>query len=338
MAAGAETVRVLIVDGKKSVAIQGRGGLIVNGKGTNPSLTVIAAAMSAEPLRVSSAGTTILLDKRSYRGTLEVRKKNASSLQVINELDIEDYLKGVVAAEIPYEWHAETLKAQAVASRTYALYQKRRSGRRFYDLLATVNSQMYLGVRGERPSAVAAVEATRGEVLRYNGWLIAAYYHSSCGGHTEDARELWGIDEPYLHGVDCDCQRISKYGLWEKHFTLRTLLPALGRKGYDVGNIVSVEPGEITPAGRVKRVLFRSDLGTVSVPSDVLRSSLGYAEVPSLFFEPEFVGGEFVLSGRGLGHGVGLCQWGALEMALRGSNYRAILRYYYPGAQIRSAE
>lgn len=329
----ADTVRVLILDGQKSVRIASRDGVLAEGVGKRAFLTVGAATLGKYPLRIRPIGAAVMLNNASYRGTLEVRKQGADTLLVINELDIEDYLKGVVAAEIPHDWHDEALKAQAVASRTYALYQKEHAAGRAYHLRATVNSQVYLGIRGERPSAAKAVDETRGQALRYDGRLLAAYYHSSCGGHTEDGRELWGFDAPYLRGVDCECQRISKYGAWEKRFPLPVLLQTLRREGYGLDDIIAVEAGEITPAGRVKRVLFRSDRGTVSVPSETLRASLGYSNVPSLFFEPEFVAREFILSGRGLGHGVGLCQWGAQEMALRGEGYRAILLHYYPGAR-----
>ena len=125
--------------------------------------------------------------------------------------------KGVVASEIPHDWKFEALKAQAVAARTYALYQKRTSGRRAYHILChRQQSGLYRPYSGERPRAAQAVQDTRGLVIVYQGEVIPAFYHSSCGGHTENAYELWGIDEPYLRGVDCQCQEISRYGLWEK--------------------------------------------------------------------------------------------------------------------------
>jgi stage II sporulation protein D len=298
------------------------------------SLTLQAGQKGAGPWRVRSLRGTLSVNGRPYRGTAEVRKRRNGRLQVINELDIEDYLKGVIAAEVPSDWEMEALKAQAVASRTYALYQKRESGKRSYHIRDTVDSQVYLGFKGERARAVRAVEETKGEVVLYDGNLAAAFYHASCGGHTEDALVLWGIDEPYLKGVDCDCQRISAYGLWEKRFSIVAVMTALRREGYRIDAVRSVESGMITPGGRVMNVLFRSRRGTLSVPSEVFRSALGYSRVPSIFFEPELIDEEVVFSGRGLGHGVGLCQWGAREMAQRGYDYRAILRHYYPGTSI----
>jgi len=286
------------------------------------------------PVRVSSSGEFIQVNGKSYRGSIELRNKNSGLLLVINELDIEDYLLGVVAAEIPHDWGPEALKAQAVASRTFALYQKKTAGKKPYHILATVNGQMYIGRRGERPSAVRAVRETEGFALEYNGEVIQAFYHSSCGGHTEDAFELWGIDAPYLKGVDCDCQRISKYGVWEKRFAPSSLATALHRSGYRVGAINAVTIGSITPAGRVRSVSVRDAAGITIIPAEDLRRAVGYSQVPSVFFETEILEGEVVFSGRGLGHGVGLCQWGAKEMADRGLDYRAILSHYYPGTRI----
>lgn len=337
-AAGAsENVRVAISDNRRTVTLRAAAGLVVEGgaedRGT-ATVTISAAAAGRVPVRVRSRSGIVAVNGRPYRGIVEVRKKANGLLQVINDLDIEDYLKGVIAAEIPNDWDMEALKAQAVASRTYAVYQKRASGKRAYHILDTVDSQVYLGVRGERRRALSAVERTRGEIVLYDGEVIAAFYHSSCGGHTEDASVLWGIDEPYLKGVDCNCQEISAYGLWEKRFSIPTVVGALRRDGYRLDRIDSVECGMLTPGGRVMDVRFRSRGNSTSVPAETIRAALGYSRVPSIFFEPELIDSEVVFSGRGLGHGVGLCQWGALELARRGFGYKAILKHYYPGTTI----
>ncbi len=330
-----------MLNNARSVTLEAGTGLIVRGvrEGQGDrSITVRPADLDRRPMRIRSAGRFISVNGRAYRGTLEIRKKRNGLILVVNDVDIEDYLLGVVAAEIPSDWEMEALKAQAVASRTYALYQKRSGGRRSYHMQATVNSQMYLGRRGERKRATAAVAATRGIVVTYRGDVIPAFYHASCGGHTENAELLWGIDEPYLKGVDCDCQKISKYGLWEKRFTVAGVVRALRREGYRLRDIGDIRIGSLTPAGRVKNVLFLSRGRTVSVPAEALRAALGYANVPSIFFEPEIIDREVVLSGRGRGHGVGLCQWGAKEMAGRGFRYEQILQHYYPGTSLSLIE
>ena len=333
----AENIRVAIADNQRSVTLQTAAGLQIEGSPGHrqeKAVTFRPADMGRQPVRVSSSGEQVKVNGKAYRGTIEIRKKKNGTLLVVNDLDLEAYLLGVVAAETPADWEMEVLKAQAVASRTYALYQKQNAGRRPYHILATVDSQMYLGKRGERQRAAQAVKETRGMIITFHGEVIPAFYHASCGGHTEDALVLWGIDEPYLKGVDCDCQNISTYGSWEKRVTMAGIIRALGREGYRLGEVNSVEIGTLTAAGRVKNVLFRHAGGTTSVPAETLRATLGYSSLPSIFFEPEIIGREVVLSGRGLGHGVGLCQWGAKEMARTGADYQAILAYYYPGTAL----
>lgn len=330
--AGAETIRVSIAADQRSVELRSSAGLVAEGgKQQGKSMSLRPASVGRAPLRVHGRGGAVTVGGHAYRGIVEVRRKSNGRLQVINELDLEEYLKGVVAAEVPSDWEMEALKAQAVASRTYAIHQKRANGRRPFHIENTVNGQVYLGRRGERPRAVRAVEATKGQVVLYEGRVIAAFYHSSCGGRTEDASALWGIEAPYLRGVDCDCQQISTYGLWEKRFSAAEVLAALRREGYRMSVIDEVEGGSITPGGRMREVRFRHPGGLLSVPSESLRAALGYSRVPSIFFEPELAEREVVLSGRGLGHGVGLCQWGAEELARKGYTYQRILQHYYPG-------
>jgi len=328
---------VAIADNQRSVTLEAPAGLRTTGapgRTSGHAAAYHAADVGKTPVRASSPGGFINVNGKAYRGAIEIRKKGNGRLLVVNELDLEAYLLGVVAAEIPSDWEREALKAQAVASRTYALYQKQNAGRRAYHILATVDSQMYLGMRGERRRATEAVEETEGLVITYRGAVIPAFYHSSCGGHTENALELWGVDEPYLKGVDCDCQNISRYGIWEKRFTTAGVIRALRREGFRIADIGSVEMGDLTPAGRVKNVIFRNSGRATSVPAETIRAALGYSNIPSIFFEPELMDQEVVFSGRGLGHGIGLCQWGAKEMAGKGSDYKAILAHYYPGTVV----
>ena len=336
-----ENIRVAILDDQRSVAITSTSGLVIAGKPSRKRISALmfrAATLGKRPVRVSSLNKVVLVNGTSYRGWVELRKKTNGLLLVVNDLDLEDYLKGVIAAEVPPNWEIDALKAQAVASRTYALNEKRRYGNRPYHILATIDSQMYSGVRSEYPKAVLAVIETKGLVLVHEGKLIPAFYHANCGGHTENASELWGIDAPYLKGVDCECQRILKSELWEKRFTIPQFLDTLKRAGYPLSDISDISVASVTPAGRVKNVALRSKYGSTIVPAEILRSALGSTVVPSLFFELELTDGEVVFSGRGKGHGVGLCQWGAHEMAGQGHDFRSILLHYYPGTLLMKME
>jgi len=338
MALGSENIRVALGDNQKIVLVSSNKGLIIEGRSIdhNPkNIRFDASSTDNRPVRLKAQGEFIHVNGKSYRGWLEIRKKGNGLLLVVNELDVEDYLRGVLASEVPVGWEYEALKAQAVAARTYALYQKRTAGRRLYHIVASVNSQVYDGSKKERPREAQAVTDTRGIVIVYRGEIIPAFYHASCGGHTENAEELWGIDAPYLKGVDCECQRISQYGIWEKRIGLARIVNALRRQGFRVNDISGMNIQGITPAGRVKAVSIQSLHGKLFVPAESLRAAIGNSTIPSVFFELEIDGNEAVFSGRGSGHGVGLCQWGAEEMAERGWNYQTILAHYYPGTDIR---
>jgi len=336
--AASESIRVAISDDQQSVTLKASSGLLQTGTSTvgrGGEMVFKPSSVNSKAVRVRSTDGLTQVNGRRYRGWVELRKKKNGLLLVVNDLDLEEYLKGVIASEIPHDWESDALKAQAVAARTYALYQKQMAGNRAYHILSTVSSQVYGGRSGERTNAVRAVRETKGLVITYRGKVIPAFFHSSCGGHTENASELWGIDEPYLKGVDCECQAISKYGLWEKRISVPEVANTLRRLGYPVNDISELNIGSITPAGRVKEVLFRSADGTSSnVPAETLRAAIGNTVIPSVFFELELLEGEVVFSGRGMGHGVGLCQWGAKEMAQRGYDFRAILAHYYPGTEL----
>ena len=340
-AQASENIRVVISSTKGTVTLKAQAGLMVEGSSSDHKerkMIIGSSFIGRRPIRVKSAGEFIEVNGKSYRGWIELRGKKNGLLLVINELDIEDYLQGVIAEEIPHDWEFEALKAQAVASRTYALYQKQRAGKRAYHILATVNGQVYSGRSGEQARTVQAVRETKGIIITYGGEVIPAFYHASCGGHTENAMELWGMDLPFLRGVDCECQEISKYGVWEKRLSIATATAALHRQGYRLKGISKLEINGITAAGRVKQVSIYHAAGIESVPAETLRSAIGYAVIPSVFFEIAVTGNEIVISGRGLGHGVGLCQWGAQEMAQRGKDYKAILSHYYPGTTLMRTE
>ncbi|MGC1456572.1 MAG: SpoIID/LytB domain-containing protein [Nitrospirota bacterium] len=333
-ASAAESIRVAIADNQRTVSLKSSRGLLIAGTpsgGREKLLRFTPASVGRKPVRIRSTDGFTQVNGKRYRGWVELRKQKSGLLLVVNDLDLEEYLRGVIAAEVPPDWELEALKAQAVASRTYALYEKRTSGKRLYHILATVSSQVYNGVNGEQVNAVQAVVETSGLILTYRGKVIPAFYHANCGGHTENASLMWGIDAPYLKGVDCECQSIVKDGLWEKRVSVSQVSAALRRQGFRVDHISDMRIADITPAGRVKTVTIMSASGTTTVPAETLRAALGNTEIPSVFFELELSEGEAVFSGRGRGHGVGLCQWGAKEMAEKGHDFKSILSHYYPG-------
>jgi stage II sporulation protein D len=263
--------------------------------------------------------------------------RRGKGLMVVNQVDLEEYVKGVVPAEVNSAWHPEMLKVQAVAARTYALYQHMLSAGRDYDVAASIQDQVYRGRQGIDARVVDAVESTRGLVVTHQGAPIYAAFSSTAAGITEDAVVVWAKDLPYLKGVECPFDLESPYYQWKASFKLETLEKNLRLLGFPVGTIATITPLSYSRAGRVATLRILHSKGETIVRGEEIRKAVGYTVVPSTQFTIESVGAEVVLSGYGAGHAVGLCQWGAKELAELGYSFSAILRYYYPGTELQNA-
>lgn len=204
------------------------------------SIPLYAVSMKDTKVSLTSNGSSgIKLAERygrSYRGAFEISGFN-NKLAVVNELPFEQYLYSVVGGEMPGSWHSEALKAQAVAARTYALYQG--FGFQIAHVVDTVLSQAYGGIGAEKPTTVAAVDATRGEVALYNGKLIEALFSSSAGGASSDSKEIWGSEVPYLKSVSSP-DEVSEKGLYQWY---RVVLPD-GASGYIRGDLLEETNGK----------------------------------------------------------------------------------------------
>ncbi|MDQ7843854.1 MAG: SpoIID/LytB domain-containing protein [Armatimonadota bacterium] len=289
------------------------------------------------PVRlIPSPGARLYVAIRPYRGILEVRRTPSGRLTVINELDLEEYLYGVLKMEVDPRWPAEALKAQAVAARTLAIYSLGRFRAEGYDVRATTESQVYGGLAVEDPRTTAAVDATRGEVVTYQGRPILAVYHSDSGGATESSEYVWGGRYPYLRGVP---DPYTSAAPWTLRMGLSELEGRLRRAGLGVSAITGVDVADVTPSGRARTVRITSASGTVVVRATDLRGLIGTEVMKSTLFAVRLFAGDepwVEFSGRGSGHGVGLSQWGARGQALAGASYADILRYYYSGVTIES--
>lgn len=272
----------------------------------------------------------LLVDGARYPGKIEVCKDGAG-MYLINELPLEEYVRNVVSWEVGPNWDLEALKVQAVIARTYALFKKSARNNTSYDVTSTVLDQVYRGdVSDELVSD--AVAQTRGEVLTYGGKLIEAFYHSTCGGETEDPREVFGRKYPYLRPVKSKCD-LSPYRVWEREIPLKEISKALG-----VPVVRGLSIRSYTSTGRVRTLRVSLDRRVTTVYATDLRKMLGWKRLPSTNFTFTRKGNNLFFRGKGYGHGVGLCQWGALEMARDGKNYRQILSFYYPGTTIEIYE
>jgi stage II sporulation protein D len=344
-----ESIRVLLAPDPPSVTIAGSPDLTLTDPDGRPvaggfkGSVVIAAGpqgliIQNEPtdrreLVASSGSGAIRIDDRDVGGILHIALYH-DKIRLINELDLEDYLKGVVPIEISSKWHPEVLKVQAIISRTYALYQRQLNLGKDYDVQATTADQVYEGRDKEDPVTNQAVAETRGLVLTYEGQLILSAYHSTSAGPTENAAEVWGMDLPYLKGVSCPFDQNSPYYQWNRSIPMDTVQKAFSTAGYSIGTIASITPFRWTEAGRISQIRLIHSRGELILKAGDLRRILGYQELPSAHFRIEKIGREVQLRGHGYGHGVGLCQWGAKEMAEMGYKYDRILKYYYPGVLV----
>lgn len=290
----------------------------------------------------------ILNGDSTYRGLLRITR-NGDKLALTNHVDIESYLKGVLRGELPKHFHRESFKAQCVAARTYVLYQmKTASGDRSFDVYDNEGSQMYIGVTGEGPKAVEAVEATNGEVCVWpNGdvdTLFCTYYSSACGGQTQHVTNVKPNDPdvpPLAGGVVCNDCYLSRYYEWDPVRISKADLTKCIVKRYPsvakIGEIVGLRPKEIEPGGHIVRIQLDGKNGTnETLMGEDFRLCVGGHKLKSTHFTIEDDGDSFVFShGKGFGHGVGLCQNGMEVKARRGMGYRKILHIYYPGSEIR---
>jgi stage II sporulation protein D len=304
------------------------------------------------------ANALITLNGRGYRGSV-VLLPVQSGLTVVNRLGIESYLLGVVSAEMGRRAPAEqaALRAQAVVSRTYALRNLGRWKAQGYDLSATVSDQVYSGQSAETPEGSAAVNDTRGRVLTYDGAPIEAFFYSTCGGRTADGAEVFrGAVRPYLRSLEdraadgsVYCSISPRYR-WHEEWTSEALLATLQRNLPPVSRVLSSDVREVSavrvahrgPSGRVDQLAI--GLGGPEIRVDgplirqVMRPSSG-EPLRSTAFELVATNGprgisRLVIDGMGSGHGVGLCQWGAVGRARAGQGYEQILASYFPGTRL----
>jgi stage II sporulation protein D len=267
-------------------------------------------------------------------GTIEVSHRG-SKLLVINRVGLEEYVAGVVSGEINTQWHPEALKAQAVAARTYVLYKSIENSEQPYDVVSSVQDQVYRGRAHINKRVWEAVMRTKGRVVTFDDRPIYAAYSSTAAGPTEDALYVWALDLPYLKGVECPFDEKAPRYHWRTAIPLEILEQRLRKEQFHVGAIATITPYTFTPSGRVDRIRILHSRGQTILRGQDLRRVVGYSKIFSTQFRIESFGHQIVISGRGAGHGVGMCQWGMKEMAELGYTYEAIVQYYYPGTTLR---
>ena len=347
----AELIRVALLQQVESLTLASPQGLIITTNGDEEysngrSVTIFVGSNGgglmvdgrrtlAERVELRGRNGEIILNGMTLPGRVIVRRQS-NRLLVVNELDIEEYLKGVVPVEMNPAWHLEALKVQAIAARTYAIYQMRQGGKKDFDILASTKDQVYRGRNNVHPTVLRAVEQTRNLILTYGGLPIFAAYSSTAAGTTEDAMYVWSMDLPYLKGVECPFDMDSPHYQWRTDVALPHLERRLREEGFPVGIIASIDPASFSRSGRVAQVRILHSDGELFLRGEDLRRIVGYTVLSSTMFDFELAGLRIQFTGRGAGHGVGLCQWGAKVLAERGYSAETILDYYYPGTEIRN--
>ena len=269
-----------------------------------------------------------------YRGQIFI-KANGESLLLVNEVSLDQYLYGVLPSEIGASWPRESLKAQAVAARTYALFRASQVESTLYDLDDSTRSQVYLGTSKEEASTNAAVDSTSGLVLAYDGKPAETFFHANCGGHTADVATVWGGQSAYLRGVEDSFCEEGKHYLWRTELDHEVVLKRLNAAGFSVRDFDSVETDERDRSGRCTTVVLKGSEPLLKLKATAFRTALGADVLRSTNFKALRHGETHVFEGRGWGHGIGLCQEGAKGMATAGYSWRDILNFYFPGTKVR---
>jgi stage II sporulation protein D len=308
--------------GKPIGELVGMSAIAAKASGGNVSLNNLKAGeVTIEPAKDGY----VWIGDRWYRGRVRLIPQNGSILAV-NHVNLEDYLYSVVGAEAVASWPLEALKAQAVSARSYALYKRNTSGNKLFDLDTTQATQVYKGLDTEYITTHKAVNETRGQVMTYKKKVILAVFHSSSGGHTENVEDIWTSPLPYLRAV-ADYDHQSPVFQWTKTFSETEMENIVS----GVGKIRAMIPERTTPFGRVVTMKVLGDRGAKTVSGDDLRDAL---DLRSTLFRVADVDGEFQITGRGFGHGLGLSQWGAYFLAKQGVSYSRILDHYYKNAAL----
>jgi len=301
-------------------------------------------------------GNRVWFGDRKYRGLLRFLPRG-EVVRVINVVYMEDYLRGVVPPEIGLraETELEAVKAQAVAARTYAMGHMKQYEGEPYDMKASIMDQVYEGFSGENNLSNKAIDLTSGQVVMYQDNLIDAYFHSTCGGRTDNIADVWDRKEvAYLKSVDDQAAcSWSKYYTWQEVFTEAQLRGRIEQylasdRGRDlrIGTITDVSIPERTAGGRARRLLVRTDQDVYRFEKDRIRWVIGRTSNPDLILPSDRFDIEIerdssqnivaiTFRGQGYGHGVGMCQCGAIGHSRDGWIFDRILKFYYASVDIK---
>jgi stage II sporulation protein D len=326
------------------------GSLVLDGRdvGKGVTLTIPAGQRMAFDASPAVYGGTFLL------------LAEGDQVVAVNHLRMEEYLQGVVPAEMPASFSSAALQAQAVAARSYALYLTMRSADKAYDVAADTGFQVYGGMDAGTAKTRAAVSSTMGRVLQFDGRVVLSYFHAHSGGMLEDDRQVWTADMPYYRVQHDEISNRTRDMRWRFSLTGEEIAARLREYGFSIAGVTSVRIGQRTASGRIGTVVVETDGRSVQssgysssepplsesplsgassgriveMKGNAFRLMLGAERMRSTLCNLEWQGNSLVISGAGYGHGVGMSQWGAQGMGLGGASCEQILEHYYPDTRL----
>ena len=348
-------IRVAILEDISSLRLKIKGSyeiidsaskkVLIRGRNLNTTVTVYDRGIllgntksNTNKLFIKSRDAIVNINGRGFRGDIQFIKSNNTKLTAINYIELEDYVKGISVRETSHYRPIESLKAEVIVFRTFALYKMQENKQKDFDLTSDVYSQVYGGKGAERYRINKAVDETKGLVLTYQGKILPAFYHATCAGHTEDASLYWNVNMPPLKGVPCNFCQDSPHFKWHNVLSEEEVKDALIKGGFKIGNIKDILISGRDKSNRITKLKIITDKKDIEISAKDFRNLLGPNIIRSTNFDVRVVERDIVFEGFGWGHGVGLCQWGAYFMAKEGYNYKQILGYYYPGAVVSLAD
>ncbi len=330
-------IRVLLLRKIHSVKCIGKD-LVINGTPTTKDeLLITSSSYDGKQLVIESSIPIKVISgdyKKRVRGKIIIKPYKGDKLMVLNVLDIESYLWGVVPSESYPSWPLETLKAQAVAARTYAYYQILHRKNWSYDVVDNAGDQAYKGVDRETKRTTQAVNETRGMVLIEKNRPILAMFTANNGGYTADASYIFKLNKEYLVAKPDPLSLKGKMAKWKRSYTIRDVEKRLRAIGLPVKGLKEIVPTKRGPSGRIVKIKIVSNSITKEYRTrTTLRRALG---LPEILFKIEKQGNTLIFKGKGWGHGVGYSQWGGAIMGEKGYNFKEILKFYYPGTTLKT--
>ncbi|MFC1592385.1 SpoIID/LytB domain-containing protein, partial [Candidatus Omnitrophota bacterium] len=287
-----------------------------------------------------------------YRGVIEVVPENGN-FQLINLINLEEYLYGVLPSEMPAKWPRQALNTQAIAARTWAMSNLSRHKQEGFNFCSTVHCQVYKGVSTETATTNQAVDDTAGQILASASRSIDIFYSTNCGGYTRDgvADAVYadyaffspsGLDDWLRGRPEAFCNLKEEKGAnfrWSRLYKREELEAILRKNGIDVGSVISIIPDKREASGHLASVKIKGQDNTIAIEREYkIRKILGNLRSSAFKIDVKYnqsnLPEEFIFYGGGFGHARGLCQTGVKGMALKGLGYNDILRHYYPDAQV----